>query len=155
MRRHCILYSAALLVIGGIAPTSFAQSAPSATSPSGEPVLASTDDSQGAGLRCDILQVKRVSGDALLIRWKYDGSNLTNPYDIPAVQPYYIDPVQHRKYSPLMTPTVVGAFPFADRILPERQRGGWAKFPAPPTTTKKITIYLPGVIPAEDVPVSE
>jgi hypothetical protein len=155
MKRHCILYSAAILVVGNIAPTSFAQSAPSANSSSAPPVLASTDDSQGAGLRCDILQVKRVSGDALLIRWKYDGSNLTNPYDIPAVQPYYIDPVQHRKYSPLMAPTVVGAFPFADRILPERQWGGWAKFPAPPTTTKKITIYLPGVIPAEDVPVSE
>jgi hypothetical protein len=117
--------------------------------------MASTDDSQGAGLRCDILQVKRVSGDALLIRWKYDGSNFTNPYDIPAVQPYYIDPVQHRKYSPLTAPMVVGAFPFADRIMPERQWGGWAKFPAPPTTTKRITIYLPGVIPAEDVPVSE
>ncbi len=155
MKSYCILYSSVILVVAGIAPSSFAQNAPSENSQSTPSVLASADDSQGAGLRCDILQVKRVSGDALLIRWKYDGSNLSNFYDIPAVQPYYIDPIQHRKYSPLMAPTVVGAFPFADRILPERQRGGWAKFPAPPTTTKKITIYLPGVIPAEDVPVSE
>jgi hypothetical protein len=69
--------------------------------------------------------------------------------------PYYIDPFQHRKYSPLMASGIVGAFPQGAQLKPETQWGGWAKFPAPPTTTKKITIYLPGVIPAEDVPVSE
>jgi hypothetical protein len=55
-----------------------------------------------------------------------------------------------------MAPSLVGdAFPLGNVIDPESRWGGWAKFPAPPTTTKQITIYLPGVIPAEDVPVSE
>ena len=118
-------------------------------------ILASGEDSQGAGLHCDILQVKRVSGDALLIRWRFDGSKLRKAYWIPLEIPYYIDPAANRKYSVLMAPGGWVSDFHADWIAPDQQGGAWAKFPAPPMSTKKISIYLPGFLPIEDVPVSE
>jgi hypothetical protein len=31
----------------------------------------------------------------------------------------------------------------------------WAKFPAPPAATEKVTLYLEGVPPLEDVPLAK
>ena len=31
----------------------------------------------------------------------------------------------------------------------------WAKFPAPPADIEAVSIYLPGVAPMEDIPISE
>lgn len=30
----------------------------------------------------------------------------------------------------------------------------WAKFPAPPESVQKVSVYIPGVAPFEDVPIS-
>jgi hypothetical protein len=30
----------------------------------------------------------------------------------------------------------------------------WAKFPAPPESVQKVTIYIPGMAPFEDIPIS-
>ena len=31
----------------------------------------------------------------------------------------------------------------------------WAKFPAPPEATEKVTVYIMGVPPFEDVPIAK
>jgi hypothetical protein len=36
-----------------------------------------------------------------------------------------------------------------------QQRLNWAKFPAPPPTSNKITVFIPKFMPFEDVPVSQ
>jgi hypothetical protein len=38
---------------------------------------------------------------------------------------------------------------------PGEQRLQWAKFPAPPATSNKVTVYIPKFAPFEDTPVSQ
>jgi hypothetical protein len=93
-----------------------------------------------------------------LIRWRLIGSQLKAVrYDwVTGEEAYYIDTVGNRKYSPLMAGGyAIGALLKTQTIEPDQQRIAWAKFPAPPAATKKISIYLFGFIPFEDVPVSQ
>jgi hypothetical protein len=162
MKTYCILYSAVALIIGGIVTTSFAQSTPSAAAQVTPSVLASGDDTEGWGMRCEILEVKRVSGDALLIKWRIIGAQSDAVrYDWPQGsndEAYYIDTVRNRKYSVLTAGSFVdriGALLHAQTIQPNQQRMAWAKFPAPPITTKKISIYIHSFTPFEDITISE
>jgi hypothetical protein len=117
---------------------------------------ASGDDTLGLGLRCEILEVKHVSGDALLIRWRLIGSQLRSVvYDATLGEEiYYIDTTQNRKYSVLqLNNTPIAALITYKQIQPGQQRIAWAKFPAPPPATKKISIYIQNFLPFEDIPV--
>jgi hypothetical protein len=38
---------------------------------------------------------------------------------------------------------------------PKKTLGEWAKFMAPPADAKKISVFIPGTQPFEDVPISE
>jgi hypothetical protein len=119
-------------------------------------VIASAQYSNDPNLRCDLLEVKRVSGGALLARWRFLNTG-TKPvgYDFSWDDIYYIDPAGNKKYSNL---TIEGK-----RILdmwwgtlpPGEQRVMWAKYPAPPPTSKRISLNIPKFTPFEDVPVSE
>jgi len=40
-------------------------------------------------------------------------------------------------------------------LAPGKTLGTWAKFAAPPADARKISVFIPGVQPFEDVPVSE
>jgi hypothetical protein len=118
-------------------------------------VIASAQYANDPNLRCDLLEVKRVSG-ALLARWRIINTG-TKPvgYDFGWDDVYYIDPATNKKYSNL---TIDGK-----RILdmwwgtlpPGEQRVMWAKYPAPPPTSKSISLNVPKFRPFEDVPVSE
>jgi len=119
-------------------------------------VIASAQYSNDPNLRCDLLEVKRVSGSALLARWRIvnTGTKVIG-YDFSYDDIYYIDPVGNKKYNFL---TIEGK-----RILdmwngglpPNEQRVMWAKYPAPPPTSKRISLNIPKFTPFEDVPVSE
>jgi hypothetical protein len=119
-------------------------------------VIASAQYSNDPTLRCDLLEVKRVSGGALLARWRFVNIG-TKPvgYDFSWDDIYYIDPAGNKKYSNL---TIDGK-----RILdmwwgtlpPGEQRVMWAKYPAPAPTSKRISLNIPKFTPFEDVPVSE
>ncbi len=119
-------------------------------------VIASAQYSNDPNLRCDLLEVKRVSGSALLARWRIvnTGTKVIG-YDYSYDDIYYIDPAGNKKYNVL---TIDGK-----RILdmwngglpPGEQRVMWAKYPAPPPTSKRISLNIPKFTPFEDVPVSE
>jgi hypothetical protein len=119
-------------------------------------VIASAQYSNDPNLRCDLLEVKRVSGGALLAKWRIvnTGTKVIG-YDFSWDDIYYIDPVGNKKYNFL---TIEGK-----RILdmwngglpPGEQRAMWAKYPAPPPTSKRISLNVPKFTPFEDVPVSE
>lgn len=152
------------------APPAAAQSAPpAAPAPVIPPasVLASAQFSADPNLRCDLLEVKRVSGGALLIRWRMTqtadaqagglaaSEQKGSYYDFSWGELYYTDPAENKKYGFLtdsdgnrILEMFHGTYKAGD------QRINWAKFPAPPPGSTKITVYIPKFQPFEDVPVS-
>jgi hypothetical protein len=117
-----------------------------------------------------LLEVKRVSGGALLVRWRLintagpqaptglvaGGQSKPINYDFSWNDIYYTDPGENKKYAFLTDSD-------NNRILDVfygtyeagQQRLNWAKFPAPPPTSNKITVFIPKFMPFEDVPVSQ
>jgi hypothetical protein len=132
--------------------------------------IASAQYSLDPNLRADLLEVKRVSGGALLVRWRLvdtAGAQSSTglvagsaPKAIPYnswdwSELYYTDPAENKKYGFLtdtdggrLLDVYIGTYTAGD------QHDNWAKFPAPPATSSKVTIYIPKFPPFEDVPVS-
>jgi hypothetical protein len=131
-------------------------------------VIASGQYSADPDLRCDLLEVKRVSGGGLSLKWRIvntaaaagPGLTASQPktihYDGHWVDLYFIDPAENKKYAFL---TDAGGNNIAEVFwgdLPAgQQRSSWAKFPAPPVTSNKIAVHIPSFPPFEDVPVSQ
>jgi len=158
------------------AATAAAPAAPVAGPMAATRVIASAQYSLDPNLRVDLLEVKRVSGGALLVRWRIvdtAGSQQNTGliageeskrirYGVGGTDSswawselYFTDPAENKKYSFLMDSdgnrlldVFTGDFHQGD------QRENWAKFPAPPATSTKVTIYIPKFPPFEDVPVS-
>ena len=141
--------------------------APAAPAPAPTPVLASAEYNNDPQLRCDLLEVKRVSGGSLTVRWRLvhtggvsQGMVASAPkvidynYDYP--QLYYTDPAENKKYG-FLSDTQQNRLiqVWYGRLEAGQQRANWAKFPAPPATSKKITIHIPHFPPFEDIPVAD
>jgi len=138
---------------------------PAAAAPA---VLASAQFSANPDLRCDLLEVKRVSGGALMIQWRLTNTaGEQQPGSLAASQPkpiyynfewdqlYYIDPAENKKYSVLTDSEAKRILEvFWGNLEAGQQRLNWAKFPAPPATSTVISISIPRFAPFEDVPVS-
>jgi len=154
------------LATGGVADAQ--QTPPQTAQPPSNSVLASAQYSQDPDLRCDLLEVKRVSGGALLVRWRVvntagaGAGGLTATaakpirYDFGWPELFYIDPAENKRYQFL---TDSGGNRILDvwygDLAPGQQRVNWAKFPAPPASSTKISLSLPKFPPFEDVPVSQ
>lgn len=150
------------------APTSApATPPPAAPVPAPAPVLASAEYNNDSQLRADLLEVKRASGGSLTVRWRlvYTAGQSTGmvaaepksiTYDYSYPQLYYTDPAENKKYG-FLTDSQQNRLMqvYYGRIEPGQQKGNWAKFPAPPATSKKITIHIPHFPPFEDVPVAD
>ncbi len=130
-------------------------------------VLASGEFSNDPNLRCDLLEVKRVSGGALNVRWRVVNTagapgglagSTGKPigYNFAWSQLYFIDPAENKKYGFLTDSSGNRVLQvFEGQYAPGQARSNWAKFPAPPANSKKISIYIPNFPPFDDVPVSE
>src|SRR5687767_6918606 len=109
-----------------------AASAPAAV-PAGT-VIASETYSENPNVRADLLEVRRVSGGALLVKWRV--VNTSPAEDKPVYYDfswdnsiYYVDPAENKKYEYLKDSE-------GNRILevhwgtlkPGEQRANWAKF---------------------------
>jgi hypothetical protein len=162
MRMFAALLVGTVLAVVSVAPSrdAIAQAPPAG-------VLASAEFSNDPNLRCDILEVKRVSGGALNIRWRIVNTTgqpggLTGAqgkpigYSFGWDQIYFIDPAENKKYSFLKDSGGNRILQvFEGNYAPGQQRVNWAKFPAPPPSSQKISIYLPNFPPFEDIPVSQ
>jgi hypothetical protein len=156
----------ALAAIGSVAVAQ--QAAPQTAQAPSNSVIASAQYSQNPDLRCDLLEVKRVSGGALLVRWRVinTGGGGTSGLTATAAKPirydfgwnelFFIDPAENKRYQFL---TDSGGNRILDvwygDLEPGQQRVNWAKFPAPPPSSTKISLALPKFPPFEDVPVSQ
>ena len=129
-------------------------------------VLGSAQFGADPDLRCDLLEVKRVSGGALTIRWRVvNGAGapggLTGAtakkidYRFHWEDLYYIDPAENKKYQ-FLTDTAGHQIldVYEGDYAPGQQRIQWAKFPAPPASSTKISIAIPKFAPFEDIPIS-
>ena len=153
--------------------------APASTAPAAAPVaapmssgtaIASAQFGANPDLRCDLLEVKRTSGGALLVRWRLihtaGGQASTGLVAGEASKPiyynfdwqelYYTDPAENKKYA-FLTDSENNKIldVFWGNFNTGEQHLNWAKFPAPPPTSSKITVYIPKFMPFEDVPVSQ
>ena len=126
------------------------QVAPAATG------LGSNQFAENPAIRCDLLEVKRVSGNALLVRWRVVNTGAAPiSYDFHWENLYYIDPAENKRYSYLTDSE-------GNKILdakwgsmkPSEQWLSWAKFPAPPPSSTKISVNIGGFAPFEDVSVA-
>lgn len=169
--------AAATTIPSTTAPASTAASATS-TSPAAAPaaaatpaagtVIATATFSADPALRADLLEVKRVSGGALLVKWKVTNTHPAQAeglaatagkpvyYDFAWDDLYYVDPAENKKYS-YLTDTDGGRIldVFYGTLKPGESRANWAKFPAPPPSSTQISLTLPKFPPFEDVPVAQ
>jgi hypothetical protein len=144
-----------------------AAAAPPASAPAPTPVIASGEFNNDPLLRADLLEVKRVSGGSLTVRWRVVNTagasqglaaaqpkNIAYNYSYP--QLYYTDPAENKKYQYLTDSQQRQLLQVYEGYYePGQARGNWAKFPAPPATSKKITIHIPNFPPFEDIPVAD
>ncbi len=124
------------------------------------------------GVAVVFLEVKRTAGNTMTVRWKYvnktqDKKQLTHtrtgwldPYRL-SYGAYIIDNVDKTKYN-LVTDAskhpVAGVHGNQNSYIflgPNQTLVTWAKFPEVPANTEKVTVFIPGALPFEDVPVGK
>ncbi len=134
-----------------------ADPAPAATPAAGPGgVIASAQYSNDPNLRCDLLELKRVSGNALLARWRIVNTGAKPiSYEFSWDDIYYIDPVPNKKYNNLTIDGKKILDMWWGTLQPGEQHMMWAKYPGPPPTSKRISLNVPKFTPFEDAPVSE
>jgi hypothetical protein len=150
------------------APAPAPAPAPSpAAAPAAAPtaVLARQAFNSDPDLSCEILEVRRVAGGALLVRWRLIRPRATAGLAAdagPAIwhtwnwgDVYFTDAAENKKYSGLRD-SAGNWLGQGDgkHYKPGDQQAMWLKFPAPPETTTRITFVFSGFPPFEDVPVA-
>jgi hypothetical protein len=151
-----------------VAPAPQPAAAPAAAPAATPAPLASQQFNQNPDLRCDLLEVRRVSGGALLVRWRLirpagaaGGGLVAGEKPAPILHNwawegvYFTDPAENKKYGGLKDSGGQWISQGDGKVYaPGDQQGIWMKFPAPPPSSSKITFVFPGFPPFEDVPVS-
>ena len=148
--------------------TSTSSSAPAAGPMGSQNVIASAQYSGDPDLRADLLEVKRNSGGSLTVKWRVVNTAGASQAGLVASQGkdiyytfhwedvYYIDPAENKKYNFLKDAEGKNILDIYEGTFKAgQQKLNWAKFPAPPASSKKVTINLPKFSPIEDVPVAE
>jgi hypothetical protein len=127
-----------------------------AAAPAASGVIASAQYANDPNIRCDLLELRRVSGGALLARWRVvnTGTKASN-YDFNWDDIYYIDPATNKKYNNLTIDGKRILDMWSGWLQPGEQHMMWAKYPAPPPSSKRISLNVPRFTPFEDAPVSE
>jgi hypothetical protein len=148
------------------APAAQSAVAPQAATPA---PLASQQYNQNPDLRCDVLEVRRVSGGALLVRWRLirtaaaagGGGLVAGDKPAPIYHNwnwdgvYFTDPAENKKYAGLKDSAGQWISQGdAKYYAPGEQQVIWMKFPAPPPSSSKVTFVFPGFPPFEDLLVS-
>src|ERR1700722_4843771 len=134
-----------------------ADPAPAATPAAGPGgVIASAQYSNDPNLPCALLELKRVSGNALLARWRIVNTGAKPiSYDFGWDDIYYIDPAGNKKFNNLPIEGRRILDMWWGTLQPGEQHMMWAKYPAPPPTSKRVSLNVPKFPPFEDAPFSE
>jgi len=136
-----------------------------------QPAAIATAEHEVGGVEVALMEVKRTTGDSVTIKFRYTnkttgqkkldhGGQGLDAWRF-AWDAYFVDPATKQKYVTLKDengyPVAANHQQFGTGItLAARQVvNTWAKFPAPPPDVEKVTVYLPGAPPFEDVTVTK
>jgi hypothetical protein len=150
--------------------TSVEPGAPSATAaaapPASAPDVVATTPSSVAGVEVDLLDLSR-SGDAITVRWQYrtavsEGVSIEtgdDPYALTR-EAFLFDDANQKKY--MVVEDDAGRPVAAEHahdagvvVTVEAPIVAWAKFPAPPDGTDRLSFHLPGIEPFENVEIGQ
>jgi hypothetical protein len=136
-------------------------------SPAGAQVLATSDSEEG-DKKVEITDLKR-SGDAVTLRFRminqsskavdfgytYGESTLTTDYgSVGGI--HLIDQKNRKKYLVMRDEkNACVCSRGLKTIEPEKSAMLWARFPAPPEGTEKVTVVIPKFLPIDDVPIAK
>ena len=128
------------------------------------------EEHEVGGVEVELREVQRAQGDTLNVRWRYTnttredkvlatGLGWYTPYKL-AGDTFLVDRVNQKKY---LVITDVERAPVASRyggdyevVLDAGQTlNSWAKFPAPPPDVETISVYIPGVMPFEEISIGQ
>jgi hypothetical protein len=135
------------------------------TTSSSTPAAAQKVDTEWEGVTVELQSVIRGEGDTIMLKWKYSNTGSKEAdiaklaslsHDNLADHVYYIDPGNKKKY--MVVKDAQGKAVASDlkyfKLEAGASRGGWAKFPAPPSSVSKIDVYMPGAPPFERVTIT-
>ena len=133
------------------------------------PTVLGTGDYEVSGVEVTLLELKRTSGDTLTARWRYRNANAeqkaltkgtgwTDSWAL-SMESYLVDSSNKKKYLVIKDSSgqpLAGSHGGSGsiKIGAGQTITTWAKFPAPPESVQKVTIYIPGMAPFEDIPIS-
>jgi len=122
------------------------------------------EETEWPGVRAELTSVERTSGDMLTIKFKYTNTGSAKAdiarlgqysHDNVVEHVYYIDAKSKKKYLVVKDAEgkALGTNLKYFALAPGESKAAWAKFPEPPADVQKISVYLPGAPPFEDVPI--
>jgi len=165
--------SACLIVLMGLLPAGFVSSPTIAAADEKPAAAIAVNDYEVDGVQVALLSVKRISDGTLTVKWEYrnktneakklgesfPGMGSSEVYSL-AWHAYLVDGRNKMKY-PVVKDTrgdpVAGKHGPGKVVVlgPGKTLGTWAKFIAVPPEVKKISVFIPGVQPFEDVDISD
>ena len=136
-----------------------------------QPAAIATAEHEVGGVEVALMEVKRTTGDSVTIKFRYTNKT-TDKKKLDhggqgldawrfAWAAYFVDPATNKKYETLKdqdgNPVAANHQQFGTGITLAAKQvvNTWAKFPAPPSDVEKVTVYLPGAPPFEDVAVAK
>ncbi len=155
------------LVCGCLVRPALGADEPGSSGDTFKPIALQEHDS--GDVEVGILQVQRTPGDTLTLRWQYQNKSAEEKTVLEsdaglgefglAKSAYLIDNSNKKKYFVVedsnKTPVAAKMGHYGKVTVPASKTvKTWAKFPAPPQGVQRVTVYLPGVAPFEDVPIT-
>jgi hypothetical protein len=153
----------------GRTPTTVGSTAaPAAAAPAPAPAIPqalATADGRTPGLRADVTELKRTSGETLTLRFTLvnESKQTINVADIadlldlgggyPVGGVHLIDPIGRKKYFVVRDSENRCVCSEFVALQAGERANHWAKFPAPPADVQRISIVLPTFSPMDDVPI--
>jgi hypothetical protein len=173
LRNRSILSASLAIAVAGLAAVIPASRASAADEQSGAAPAIAVNDYEVDGVEVALLSVKRVSDGTLTVKWEYrnktaqpkklgesfGGMGSSEAYSL-VWHAYLVDGRNRMKY-PVVKDTrgepVAGKHGPGKVVMlgPKKTLGTWAKFIAVPAEVTKISVFIPGVQPFEDVPIGE
>jgi hypothetical protein len=138
-----------------------AHAAADEAAPAGAKPLAVEELSTG-GVEVALLELKRTSGDTVTAKWSYKNTSDETKVisHLVSDECYLVDGAAKKKY--FVVKDSAGAWVAGNRagynsadLKPGQTFKMWAKFPAPPASTEKLSVYIEGVAPLEDIPLAK
>jgi hypothetical protein len=131
------------------------------TEPAAKPMV---EETEWPGVTAELTSIERSSGNMLTIKFKYTNAGSDKVeiarlgqygHDNVLDHVYYIDAKNKKKYLVVKDAEkkALGTNLKYFTLAPGESKAAWGKFPEPPADVQKISIYLPGAPPFEDVPI--